>query len=213
MWRNRFGHLYYDTFWRGALRWLALGRMRSGDRRFQLEALRSTYDIADRVTLEARVLDDDFRPSEAANQEIVLEDPDGEERPLDLSLVSGRPGLFRGTFQPERPGRHVVRIRAGGGGPENDVTAEFDVQLPSRESADPSPDPEGMARLASLSGGVAATALDLEPILEQAFPPDQERREPVSSQLEDAWDRWATLVLALLLLGAEWVLRKRAELV
>ena len=213
MWRNRFGHLYYDTFWRGALRWLALGRMRSGDRRFQLEALRSTYDIADRVTLEARVLDDDFRPSEAATQEIVLEDPDGEERPLDLSLVSGRAGLFRGTFQPERPGRHVVRIRAGGGGPEIDVTAEFDVQLPSRESADLSPDPEGMARLASLSGGVSATALHLDPLLEQAFPADQERREPVSSQLEDAWDRWATLILALLLLGAEWVLRKRAELV
>ena len=41
----------------------------------------------------------------------------------------------------------------------------------------------------------------------------RDRREPVSSQLEDAWDRWATLVLALLLLGAEWVLRKRAELV
>lgn len=213
MWRNRFGHLYYDTFWRGVLRWLSLGRMRSGDRRFQLEALRSTYDISERVTLEARVLDDDFRPSEAESQEIVLEDPDGEERALELSLVSGRPGVFRGTFQPERPGRHLARIRAGSGGPENDVTSEFDVELPSRESADPSPDPEAMARLASLSRGVSASAIDLDGLIEEAFPEGQERREPVSSQLEDAWDRWGTLLAALVLLGLEWILRKRAELV
>ena len=95
----------------------------------ELEALRSTYDIADRVTLEARVLDDDFRPSEAANREIVLEDPDGEERPLELA----------GQRPPRPVPRHLPARRPARGpdprgrpGPENDVTAEFDVQLLAR---------------------------------------------------------------------------------
>ncbi len=214
-WRHRFGFRYYETFWRNTLRWLALGRMRSGDRRFELEALRSEYDISERVTLEARVLDSDFRPSEAPSQEIVIEGPDGEEVPMELQVVSGIPGLFRGTFQPERPGRHAAKIAAGGddASPKSEVRTEFDVVLPSRENQDPSPDPGAMERLASLSGGVSASAFDLTDALEEAFPPDQERREPVSSQLDDAWDRWATLLAALALLGVEWILRKRAELV
>jgi hypothetical protein len=124
--------------------------------------------------------------------------------------VDGRPGLYRGTYQPERPGRYVSLVESETGGER--VRTEFDVLLPSRENADPSPDPVLMERLASLTGGVATSAASLE-VIEEAFPPDQERREPVSSQLEDAWDRWATLILALCLLGSEWLLRKRMELI
>ncbi|MBV1928940.1 MAG: hypothetical protein KUG81_05450, partial [Gammaproteobacteria bacterium] len=47
----------------------------------------------------------------------------------------------------------------------------------------------------------------------EEFPGGEERREPISSQLEDAWDNWGTMLLALLLLSAEWVLRKRHELI
>lgn len=212
-WRNRYGYRYYEAFWRNALRWLSLGRMRSGDRRFELEALRSEYDISERVTLEARVLDEDFRPSEATSQEIQIEGPDGEPENMVLAGVAGRPGLYRGTYQPDRPGRYMARIDAVGGGSNGPrVSAEFAVTLPSRENADPSPDPEGLAQLATITGGVSVM-VDTVDDLVKAFPLDQERREPVSSQLDDAWDRWGTLLLALGILGVEWVLRKRAELV
>ena len=33
------------------------------------------------------------------------------------------------------------------------------------------------------------------------------------SRLEDAWDHWGTLLLALGLLSLEWILRKRYELI
>ncbi|QDV08581.1 hypothetical protein Poly30_41340 [Planctomycetes bacterium Poly30] len=217
-WRNRYGYRYYEAFWRNALRWLALGRMRSGDRRFELEALRSEYDISERVTLEARVLDEDFRPSDQPSQEIVIAGPDGEPENLVLAGVTNRPGLYRGTYQPERPGRYTAKIDSGASASGSAssstgrVSTEFMVTLPSRESADPSPDPEGLARLAGATGGVALT-IDTADEIAQAFPPDQERREPVSSQLDDAWDRWATLLLALGILGVEWILRKKAELV
>ena len=55
-------------------------------------------------------------------------------------------------------------------------------------------------------------ANQLEALLE-AFPGGEERREPVSTRLDDAWDEWHTLLLALALLSAEWILRKRVELV
>lgn len=209
-WRFRYGYRYYESFWRNSLRWLSLGRMRSGDRRYELEALRTEYDISERVTFEARVLDEDFRPSGATEQEIVVRAPDGSDVPLVLPAVAGRKGQFRGTFQPERPGRYAVRIESETG--ETRVRSEFEVLIPSREYADPSPDPLAMQRLAELTGGQAVTAVDWKR-LEQAFPTGMERREPVSSQLEDAWDRWGTLIAALLVLSAEWILRKKAELV
>jgi hypothetical protein len=89
---------------------------------------------------------------------------------------------------------------------------EFEVSLPSLETADPSPDPETMALLADLTAGEALHLSELETLLE-TFPGDEERREPVSTRLEDAWDEWHTLLLALALLSFEWVLRKRVELV
>ena len=73
-------------------------------------------------------------------------------------------------------------------------------------------DAEALALLARLTAGEALHLAELEQLLE-AFPGDEERREPVSTHLEDAWDEWHTLLLALALLGAEWVLRKRVELV
>lgn len=212
-WRNRYGYRYYEGFWRNALRWLALGRMRGEDRRFELNSLRSEYDIAERVTLEARVLTEDFQPSEAAGVDVVLTGPGGDRTDLELAPVTGRPGLFRGTSRPDRPGRYRAEIPAGGpDGPDQAVSAEFEVVLPSRESQDPSPDPAAMRQLAELTDGTAVTVASLSDI-EGAFPPGNERKKPISAELEDAWDRLGTLLLALGLLSAEWILRKRSQLV
>jgi len=45
------------------------------------------------------------------------------------------------------------------------------------------------------------------------FPGGEEHREPISAELIDAWDRFGTLLLALIVLSVEWVLRKRWEMV
>ena len=161
------------------------------------------------MTLEARVLDEDYRPSEQPGQTVLLAGPEGAPRPLELAPVSGRPGVYRGTFQAERPGSYRAWIEEAG---TRVVGAEFEVVLPSRESANPAPDPEALAEIASLSGGRAVHVVELS-ALRAEFPGGEERREPISSQLLDAWDNWGTLLLALGLLGAEWVLRKRYELI
>jgi hypothetical protein len=188
---------------------VALGRLKSGDRRSQLDALRQQYNLDERVTLEARVLDEDYRPSDRPAQEARLAGPDGAETALDLVLVEGRAGLSRATFEVEDPGLYRAWIEIGG---QRSAGTEFEVVLPSRENADPSPDPQTMRAIASMTGG---TALELSaiPRLAAQVPGDEERREPISSELEDAWDHWGTLLLALALLSAEWILRKRMELI
>ncbi len=208
-WRFRYVDHYHERFWRNAIRWLALGRLKDGDRRYGLEPLRTSYTLDERVTLEARVLDEDYQASDQAAQTIHLQGPDGPSRELSLGGIEGRPGIFRGTFEADRPGLYRIWIEEGG---KRLVTSEFEVVLPSRENANPSPDPQAMAAVASVSGGRAVSVTDVAALLVE-FPGDEERREPISSQLLDAWDHWGTLLLALGLLSIEWILRKRYELI
>jgi hypothetical protein len=209
MWRYHYGDRYHEAFWRGALRWLALGRLKSGDRRYRLETSRSSYDLDERAVLEARVLDDDFRPSERAAQPLRWSGPDGMPHDLELERAADRPGVYRGTLQGERAGLHRAWIEVEG---RRVASADFEVVLPSRENAEPAPDPQLMRQIAGLTGGRAVGLADLGRLADE-FPGHEENREPISSRLQDAWDRLATLLVALGLFSAEWILRKRAELV
>lgn len=208
-WRWNYENRYLAPFWRQAVRWLALGRLKSGDRRYRLEATRAAYSLEERVVLDARILDQDFNPSREATQTVRLRGPDGRSRELELSRVDERPGIYRTGLQLDLPGLYRAWIEVDG---KRVSAAEFEVRLPSRESADPSPDPEAMRILARKTGGAALDLVNLADLADE-FPGGEERREPISSRLEDAWDRFSTLLLALVLLAAEWILRKRVELV
>ncbi|MFT5289611.1 MAG: hypothetical protein ACI82F_001677 [Planctomycetota bacterium] len=208
MWRYHYGDRYHEVFWRNAIRWLALGRLKGGDRRFHLETARSRYDLEERIVLDARVLDEDYRPSEETTQTVQWSGPDGRESELQLVRAEDRPGIYRGGFDADRPGLYRAWIEADG---KRASSIEFEVRLPSRELTDPSPDPEAMALVAQKTGGLAVSLANLNTLL-PGFGGGEERREPISSRLQDAWDHWATLLLALGLLSTEWILRKRAEL-
>ncbi|MEM7515870.1 MAG: hypothetical protein AAF368_02960, partial [Planctomycetota bacterium] len=225
MWRFRYGDRYHERFWRNAIRWLALGRLRSGDRRVRIDALKNTYDLGERVVLEARVLDEDYRPSTEPTLKVQLaqaggsapttgfdrEGPlAGSSRELTLELVSDRPGLYRLSFDVERPAGYRAFVERDG---VRGASTEFDVVLPSRENADPSPDPDTLRAISTLTKGIAVNLTDLDRLVSKEFKGEEERRQPISSQLEDAWDDWPTLLLLLGLLSTEWILRKRLELV
>lgn len=208
-WQFLFGPRYFERFWKGSLRWLALSRLRGGDRRYRLESTRASFDIAERAVLEARVLDEDYRPSAEASQTVLWSGPEGSEGQAELIAVGERGGLFRGSLELDRPGQYRVFMEREG---RRVATADFEVLLPSREMADPAPDPAALAELSAATGGLA---LELARIadLARVLPGGEERREPISSRLEDLWDRWITLLLALVILSAEWIARKRLELV
>ena len=208
-WQFRYEHRYHERFWRNAIRWLALGRLKGGDRRHQLEALEPEYGLDERVSLEARVLDEDFEPLEAESRIVELRGPDGEEERLELTPDPSRPGVFRTSFEAGRAGAwSAVLLDAD----EPVARADYEVVLPSHENADPTPDPAGMLALAQRTGGRAVALSEASALLE-AFPGGEERREALRSDLLDAWDRWGTLALVLALLTLEWIARKRFELI
>ena len=162
----------------------------------------------DRILLEARVLDEDFRPSKLETQTVHWSGPDGEEEELSLTLSPEREGLYRGGIQVSRPGLYHVWMSTADG--QRVSSTEFEVILPSRENADPSPDPKTLELLAEKTGGTARGLADVRDLATE-FPGGEERSEPISSRLDDAWDHWSTLLHALVLLSAEWILRTKWE--
>lgn len=207
-WQKFFGPGLFEHFWKTSIRWLALGRMRGDDGRFRLDTARASYDLSERVVLEARVLDEDYNPSLEPRQEVMVSGPDGEDATVDLEALEGRPGLYRGSLAFDRPGAYRAWILADG---SRVAATEFEVVLPSRENDEPAPDPITLRAISDLSGGLAIDLAALEE-LKAVLPGGEERRQPTSSRLDDLWDSWPTLLLALLALALEWIGRKRADL-
>ena len=208
-WRKRFRERYHHRFWHNALRWLALGRLRSQDRRHSLESMEPTYDLDESVVLEARVLDDDFGPTDAESIEILWQPPGQNAEPIRMTVIDGTPGHFRLRRNVERTGMYQAWIERDG---SRLASAEFEVRMPSKETRDPSPDPAAMAALANVGGGRSVHLSSWDELVAE-FPGDEERRLPVASDLTDTWDRWSTLLIALALFTLEWILRKRYELI
>jgi len=99
--------------------------------------------------------------------------------------AGGKSGVYRAGLQVDRPGLYRAWIERNG---NRVAAAEFEVLLPSRENADPSPDPEAMRLLASKTGGRAVDLANWAELADE-FPGGDERREPISSRLDDAWDQ------------------------
>ncbi len=208
-WRKRFQNRYHHRFWLNALRWLALGRLRSADRKHSLDSLEPSYRLDDTIVVEARILDDDYQPSELPTLEVQWQAPGKQPEAVELEAIEGDPGRYRLRRNVERVGTYQVWIEQDGA---RIASTEFEVMLPSKETRDPSPDPATMAALAQITGGQALSITDGDALL-AAFPGDQERRLPVASELTDIWDRLSTLLVALFLFSLEWILRKRYELI
>lgn len=207
-WRFEFGDRYHERFWRNALRWLALERTRGAQGRVRLQTPRSSSDLGQRVALEARVLDADWRPATLERQAVFVRGPEGAPFQIELALDPTQPGHYRGAFDPDRPGSWRAWIEAEA---ELAAQAEVQVRLPQLEGRDTRPDPAALAALAAASGG---RALELEQAdeLRAELPGGEEWHEAVSAELEDVWDGPWTVLVLLALLSAEWLLRKRWEL-
>jgi uncharacterized membrane protein len=208
-WQWQYGPRYFERFWKSAIRWLSLGRLRSGDRRVRLETPRSRYDLSEPVPIEVRLLGPDWQPSEEPDARVELESPDGSTRTLVLAPDGARAGTYTGEVELDQPGSYGAWVELEG---RRAVTIAFEVVLPSLENADPSPDPARLLAAAGASGGTAVELSRWRELIE-AFPAGAQRREPMSSSLEDVWDHLGVLLAVLGLLSAEWILRKRSELI
>lgn len=128
--------------------------------------------------------------------------------PAELPSADGR--LRWGTtFTPEKPGSYQLRLIAAKPGDASLPEASVTVTPPPGEMDQLSADREFMRDLCESSGGKLVEADRLEAFLAGVLKPQVPEALDRGVEWNPYWMRWFTPVLVLLLLAAEWWLRRR----
>jgi hypothetical protein len=194
-------------FWGEAVRWLAEGK--SGGN-LELFADQSVFLGGKRVTLGARLTDDQLRPVD--NAEVTVEVvPDGEGEPVPVRLV---PGEGRGQYAGEAgflPGG-LYRLRGSAKQGDRRWTAEGDhflVDQAGIEGTLPAANPDLLRRLAARTNGAFVTPEEAGGSIQSLV----ERRLAAVQTVElKLWNHAGIFLAFVACVSLEWFLRRRRGL-
>jgi hypothetical protein len=204
----------FDRFWVQTTRFLLEGRLGGAKRRFRVYLDRELVDLGDAVRVSAEVFDPSFEPLEAPSVSVAVHGPE-LEREMKLAPVEGKPGHFAGSFAPPAVGDYELFATAAefrGEGPEAPA-ASFRAEEPHREMGDVRADRPLLRDLAARTRGTLAEVYELGKLGDPQIIPPASERVVTQGRPVPLWDTWTTVTLFLLLLCAEWILRKRYRMV
>ena len=197
----------HETFWRQLLRWLVDGV----PDRVEAIADRERVETYEEVQLTAEIRDSAYAAVNEALVTATVEAPDGTVATIPLAWTLDEDGEFRGSFRPQIEGPHEVVIDGERGEESLGTTVlHLDVGPFDGEYFDAGLRRPLLERLAEETGGRFYTPDTVEDL-----PEDLQFTGTGVTLIErrDLWDMPIFFILLVLLVGAEWVYRKRRGLV
>jgi uncharacterized membrane protein len=194
----------YDTFWRQAIRWLA---MRAGDP--VSITVPAGAAPGDPLRLDIAVRDAAFEPQTDSGVDVRITRPDGRLDQLHAALDrdAAADGRFAATYKPDQPGVYRVSVEARRGSTVlGTVSASMLVGGADLEMTDPRLNDRLLQRVALASGGRVLAENDLA-----SLPAALTSRLPAASLAvsHDLWHNAWSFVVILVLLATEWIVRRR----
>ena len=198
---------------RNLLVWIATGTQDAG---LALVGHRRVYREGEPVRLEARW--HDMRGEPVTGRPLVIrlaaEQPGSGVSTRDYSTkpVPGRPGNAAVELPPLPPGRYTAQPRSVGQPPTIGSPEPLVVTASSLEQSQVRQDTRRLRRLAAAWGGrysAAADSVAITRLLDELASVDLPSQASRIRQRWDLWADWPLLVVATLLLGTEWFLRRR----
>ncbi len=212
LWLLRFktGDKYHWRAWSQAIQFLTLSRLMGEHKRIRLETDQSIYQSGKQVQLYAHVLDDAYDPVNQNGFEVQITKQDGNDGPsqrVTLRPDITNPGLYEGYYTPRSPGRY--RMEASSSDSELANITEFQVADVNSEMASTSMQSERLQKMAALSGGEYLTVSRLSEL-----PSLLNRTQHTTSIRKDRslWDNGWVILLLVVLMGFEWITRRRYDL-
>ena len=214
-WRLRYkkGDQYYHKLWGQILNWATADRIATGSATMRIGTPHSRYPAGSPVRITARLATPDFSPIIKATPTAILWAGDKKLSRFRLSYREGSPGLYVAEIRALPEGRYRLELENSGirqleSAPS--VSAEFSVSAAAdTEKVELSADRGFLTSLAGLTAGkvLEPAALDsITKLLGPAKITSTERRQI------DLWNSWPWFLLIVLLLTAEWLLRKKVRL-
>ncbi|MEE2657535.1 MAG: hypothetical protein VX733_03460 [Candidatus Latescibacterota bacterium] len=190
------------SVWNNGVRWLAV----SADAgRLQATTHRRVYRAGEEVVIAAEVFDELMKPSTAEWLEVTL----GEGQPRVMESVGA--GSYRTSWSGLAPRDYRYRVTAHHQqGLLSESEGSFVVEEYSVEAADMRPRPALLRSLAQGTGGEFRPLSQWRELVKRIATPTQIVREERRLSAEVTQTAWMWFIV--LLLGAEWLIRKRGGL-
>lgn len=195
----------YDTFWRQAVRWLALG---STDP--VTIVVPAGASPGETVPLRVAVRNPAFVPQTDATVDVRVTSPDGRTQTLRATAIRTERDVDAGymaPFQPASPGVYRLSVEARQGAAAlGSASASMLVGGADLEMADPRLNTRLLQRIALASGGRLVGPDETTTILEGLRAGLPAARLAVT---HDLWHNGWSFAVIVMLLGTEWILRRR----
>lgn len=208
-WRLRVGDRYFGRFWIQTIRFLARSKL-LGQRQAEISTDRRRYERSQPVRIQVRFPNPAAAPASGEVQ-VQVERKGHRFSNVTLKRSPGARNVFEGALSQAQEGEYEIRMVPLPGMEGGIPTTSFRVEPPASEMERvPMNQPE-LVRTAEKSGGKFYTAVNTDSLLRdlpkpQKVPLDTDPPIPL-------WNTWPMLTLFLCLLTAEWVLRKRKQMV
>ncbi|MFH0939886.1 MAG: glutamine amidotransferase [Planctomycetota bacterium] len=200
-------NLYYKTFWKNAVRWLAKYRLETPNQLAILETDRLIYSRGEAPEIRVKVMNEDCELTHDAQVIVNITAPDGQRQVVTVFPRYDEPGIYERKLELSAVGRYeieaVATIKKDELGRDK---ALLQVRPASAELRQLSQNVELLKRLALETGGVYlsfAQAAELPGYLREATHVIEKHRD------HDLWDRGWVFALIIGLLCSEWFLRKQ----
>lgn len=205
-WRRNVGSRDHTTIWGQIIQRMAGARLLTEEPRLTLQSDRKSYREGDRVQVFARIFERDWNPREDETVMGVLVNSENPEdrREVHLRLVPGQLGRYRGEFSAGESGQYCLAL-----GGEDVATLDFSVREDDREFSRAGLNERLLQDLAKETGGAYVSLERLQDLPEAITRRTAQLR---SVKEVDLWSSPLIFAILILLLTAEWILRKFSEL-
>jgi hypothetical protein len=209
-WRYRVGDLYFARYWIQTIRYLCRSKLSDAGRSAVLTTDRREYPQGESVQLRVRFADERLAPAEDDGVTLVVEQTGRKTQRMALRRAASARGLFEGVLDRPATGSYHAWIAAPTL-PGQAAAVDFSVVPPPGEFAQVRMDAAAMRNAAEISGGRFYTFENADRLLDDLPPGHQVPIESLPPR--PLWNRWPVLAMFLVLLIAEWILRKRRGMV
>jgi hypothetical protein len=197
------GDPVHDLFWQQLLRWLVL------DSPGQVVVTAANHTLMDdgHIELSANVRDKEYMPAPDAKVTAHLIGPNGISVMLDMTPAADNPGVFHAAWTADKPGSYLAEVTAEKGSQQlGSDTFPFERIDGVAENFHTVQNRELLEKLATETGG-------------RYWKPGELSRLPNEISYSDAgisvrdikelWNLPVVFLLLLLLMAAEWLLRRK----
>ncbi len=208
-WRFRVGDQYFGRFWIQTIRFLAHSKL-MGQKHAEVQTDRRRYQRNQPIQIRVRFPNPALAPG--TGEVIVQVERKGQgPRKLTLKASPSARNIFEGALPQATEGDYEVKLLPPPVLEGSVPTASFRVDAPASELEHVQMNEPELRRAAQISKGVFYTPVSIGTLLKDLPKPE---KVPLDTDPPiPLWNTWPVLGLFLAVLTAEWLLRKRKQMV